>query len=181
MYFYPKALSKMSQLSCCLRLEAGQSSPPSLPWACFSQQDSPLHPQGASSCSQHGAKPAQQHGKRGEGTGGLHLNVGTYITRGISLGSPHRRDGAYTVFTLLLLPKFSPCPSAGPRAPALPGAAGGTGGWCLMHFFTSSLRTMVRCRQVQYMLPALLAYFVLMYKLDTFSNLLGETLYWIRE
>lgn len=93
MYLYPKALSRMPQLSCCLRLEAGQSSPPSLPWKCFSQRGSPLHPRGASSCSQHGAKPAQQHGKHGEGTGGL-LNVGAYITRGISLGSPHRRDGA---------------------------------------------------------------------------------------
>lgn len=34
---------------------------------------------------------------------------------------------------------------------------------------------------VQYTLPALLAYFVPVCELDTFSNLLGETLCWIHE
>lgn len=134
-------------------------------------------------------------GSMGRGREGsrLHLNVGAYVTRGISLGSAHSRDGANGCIyppaparpspscAHWLLPKLSPCTTAGLQAPAWPGAAGGTRGRCLMLLFTWPLRTMVRCRQVQYTLPALLAYFVPMYELDTFSNFLGETLYWIHE
>lgn len=80
-----------------------------------------------------------------------------------------------------LLPKLSCCTTAEPQAPASPGSARGIRAQCLMFFFTWSLRTMVRCRQVQYMSPALLAYFVTMYELDTFNNLVGETLHWIHQ
>lgn len=67
-------------------------------------------------------------GKEWEGLH-LHLNVGIYVMRGISLGSPHRREvGKITVFTLLpispphmpgsLLTKLSPCAMVKPRTAA---------------------------------------------------------------
>lgn len=128
----------------------------------------------------------------------LHLNVGAYISRGISLGSPHRREiGKITVFVLLPIspPRVlaASCPNSPPVPPysqdscqwllkAHRGAAGGNQRLVPTVFFHQwPLMTMVRCRDVQYRFPALLVYFVPMYELDTFSNLLSENLYWMCE